>query len=290
METFFWICCIKQLGKKLILMAASKKDPASLNIANQILENYPFRLCEEKFKESQVYAAEDFKQEVKLTILEEELVHAQDITDFSPPPNLIIFLSRHSSVSGTPTLSVHTPGNLGQASLGGFPREVSVSPANAMRTALKVMAQLAVEKRLNYEVCYECTHHGPSLDKPAMFVELGSSPKQWMDVEAAEVIAHAAIKAASSFGREEAPAVLGVGGPHYNEKFTKMALEGNIAFGHIIPKYAIHEIDEEILRQCVERTLEKVELAVLDWKGIKGEDKQRLIAILEKVSLKTQKV
>lgn len=290
METFFWICCVKQLGRKVILLAASKKDTASVNISKQILGNYSFKPCKEKFKEAQVYVANICNQEVRLAVLEDELVYAQNLTDFSPKPTLIIFLSRHSSESGTPTLSVHTPGNLGPASLGGIAGKVSISPANAMRTALKAMATLAKEKQINYKVSYECTHHGPSLDRPAMFVELGSSPTQWMDLEAAEVVARAAIKAISSFELEEAQTVLGIGGPHYNEKFTRIALEGNIAFGHIIPKYAIQEIDENILRQCVEKTLEKVELAVLDWKGIKGEDKQPLLKMLKNIGIKIQKV
>lgn len=261
-----------------------------MNIMKQVLENHPFEPCEEKFKDAQIYVFRRGRKEVKLMVLNEELVHAQDITNFSPSIELVIFLSRHSSESGIPTLSVHTPGNFGKANLGGIPRKLSVSPANAMRTALKVMAQLAKEKDLNYKVSYECTHHGPSLDRPAMFVELGSSPKQWMDSEAAKVIAQATLETVSSFGKNEAQAVLGIGGPHYNEKFTKIALEGNIAFGHIIPKYAISEIDEELLHQCVERTLERVEAILLDWKGIKGEDKQPLTEILKKLNLKIQKV
>lgn len=275
----------------MILFAASAKDPASVNITKQILKNYPFKPCkEEKIKEVQVYTAEVSKGEVRLAVLEEELVYAQGITDIYPSPELIIFISRHSSASGTPTFSVHTPGNLGEATLGGISRKVSISPANAMRTAIKTMAKLVNETHLAYKVSYECTHHGPSLDKPTMFVELGSSPEQWSDLKAAEVVAHAAMETASHFGEEKAKAVLGIGGPHYNEKFTKMALEKDIAFGHIIPKYAIHEVNGEILKQCIEKTLEKVELAVLDWKGIKGEDKPKLIKMLENINVKIQKV
>ena len=210
--------------------------------------------------------------------------------DFFNNLELVVFISRHSSVSGTPTLSVHTPGNLGEAEFGGLPRRVSVSPANAMRDALKAMIQFKEEMRLSYEVSYECTHHGPSLNMPTMFAELGSSPKQWNDVKAAEAVAHATMKAISSFGESQAQAVLGIGGPHYSEKFTRIALESEIAFGHMIPKYAIPYVDVEILRQCVEKTLEKVEFAVLDWKGIKGEYKSKLVEILEEIGISFKKV
>jgi D-aminoacyl-tRNA deacylase len=152
------------------------------------------------------------------------------------------------------------------------------------------MVQFKEEAQLNYEVSYECTHHGPSLNAPTMFAELGSSIEQWNDLKAAEVVAHATMRTISKFGKSNDKAVLGIGGPHYNEKFTKMALEGEVAFGHIIPKYAISWVDVKVLKQCVEKTLEKVESAVLDWKGIKGEQKSKLLGMLEEVGLRFQKV
>ncbi|MGQ9506560.1 MAG: D-aminoacyl-tRNA deacylase [Candidatus Bathycorpusculaceae bacterium] len=273
-----------------ILITASKKDVASLNIKKQILNHYNFEEADENFQENPIYTAEISDREVKLITLNEESVYAQNITDFFKDLELVLFISRHSSESGTPTLSVHTPGNLSNAEFGGLPKRVSVSPANAMREALKALKQFRDEMSLDYEVCYECTHHGPSLNTPAMFVELGSSPKQWNDLKAAEAVAHSAIKAISTFGKAEAKTVLGIGGPHYNSKFTRIALENSIAFGHIIPKYAIPYTNAEILKQCAEKTLEKVEYAILDWKGIKGEHKPKLIEILQKIGLPTRKV
>jgi D-aminoacyl-tRNA deacylase len=221
--------------------------------------------------------------------LNDESVYAQNLTDFFGNLELVVFISRHSSVSGTPTLSVHTSGNLGEAELGGLTRRVSVSPANAMRDALGAMARFEREMHLKYEVSYECTHHGPSLNVPAMFTELGSSPKQWNDLKAAEAVAHAAMEAISKFGQSQAEAVLGVGGPHYSQKFTRLALESRIAFGHMIPKYAVPYIDVEIFSHCVEKTLEKVKFVVLDWKGIKGEDKPKLLEMLEGIGIPFKK-
>ena len=221
--------------------------------------------------------------------LRKESIHAQNLPDLFTDVELVVFISRHSSESGTPTLSMHVPGNLGEAEYGGIPRKVSVSPANAMRDALKTLMKFKQEMRLEYEVSYECTHHGPSLDVPAMFVELGSSIKQWNDPRAAEAVARAAIEAISKFGDSKASAVLGIGGTHYNAKFTRMALESGLAFAHMIPKYAIPLVDSELLKQCVERTLERVGCAILDWKGIKGEHKQPLIRMLEEIGLPCEK-
>lgn len=186
---------------------------------------------------------------------------------------------------------MHTPDNLSEAKMGGIPRKVSVSPANAMRAALKAMMRLKEEIGLDYEVSYEGTHHGPSLDVPTMFTELGSSLRQWKDLKAAEAVAHATVEAISKFKKQsQTVAVVGIGGPHYNKKFTRMALRDETAFGHMIPKYAISSVDVEILGQCVERTLEKVEFAVLDWKGVKGEYKPKLVAMLNEIGLSMKKV
>lgn len=274
----------------MILVVASNKDIASLNIKKQILNNYSFSKVSEKFKENPVYEATFGDRPVKLVTLNEESIYAQNITDFFPNAKLIVFISRHSSASGTPTLSTHTPGNLAEAKLGGIPRNVSVSPANAMRDALKAMMRLKEEMQLDYDVSYECTHHGPSLKVPTMFAELGSSINQWKDLKAGEVVAHATIEAVSKFSNFRTKAVIGIGGPHYNNKFTRIALKNDLAFGHMIPKYAIPNIDTKILKQCVEKTLERVELAVLDWKGIKGEHKPKLVEMLKKIGMPFRKV
>jgi D-aminoacyl-tRNA deacylase len=274
----------------MILIVASIKDVASTNIAKQILAHYPFEETGENFQENPVYEADLRDKRAKMVTLNKESVYAQDLTDQFANLELVVFVSRHSSLSGTPTLSVHTPGNLGQAELGGLPKTVSFSPANAMRDVLKAMMRRREEMQLDYEVSYECTHHGPSLDVPTMFAELGSSPEQWTDSRAAEAIAHSTIEAISNFGNFPAKAVLGIGGPHYSSKFTRIALEKEVAFGHIVPKHAIPCVDSGVIKQCVERTLEKVEVAFLDWKGIKGENKPKLVGMLKEVGVPFEKV
>lgn len=274
----------------MILLVASLKDVASLTITRQLLEHYPFKPTGQTFQGNPVYSTNVNKKEVNLIILREEAVNAQYLTDSFPNPSLIVFISRHSSTSGKPTLSTHTPGNFGEAELGGLSRQLSISPAAAMCDALKALSYFKEGMQLEYEVSYECTHHGPSLNAPTMFVELGSSPQQWRDLRAAEAVAHAAMSAIGKFGVSEKKAVLGIGGTHYNERFTRMALDGEVIFGHIIPKYAVSTVDADMLRQCIEKTLEKVDYAVLDWKGIKSADKPQLLAALQKIGLSYKKI
>jgi D-aminoacyl-tRNA deacylase len=271
----------------LNLFIASKKDLAGMNIANQLIDKYCFRRTTELFFDNPVYAQKIHNKQTKLLFVDTDIVDTQ-FFDSLLHPELFIFLSRHSSTKGVPTLSVHTPGNLSEARFGGKPGEVSISPASAMKNALLEMSRLTKERELEFEVSYECTHHGPSLNSPTMFVELGSSPKQWNDIKAAEVVADSAVAALS--GCSGYSVTLGIGGPHYNSKFTKLALQSNRAFGHMIPKYAMVGLDLEIIRQCAEKTLEKVDTVLLDWKGIKGEYKKKIIEAVNKIDLTYEKI
>jgi len=271
----------------MILIVASTKDLAGINIAQQIIQHYRFEEGSESFHQNPIYLRKVQGQGVRLLFINEEIINTQFITDFFTP-ELLIFVSRHSSASGIPTLSVHTPGNLDKAEFGGVPKKISVSPASAMKDVLIEMANTKEEMKLDYEVSYECTHHGPSLDIPTMFAELGSSPKEWKDLKAAEAVAHATMAAVSK--RSSYPAVLGIGGPHYSKKFTRIALVTEKAFGHIIPKYTIPMVNAEMIKQCAERTVENVRKVVLDWKGIKGQYKERLVKTLNEIGLSIQKV
>ena len=274
----------------MILIVASNKDTASLNIKQQILNQYPFKETSTNFQQNPIYTTELTGKNVVLVTLSQESVTAQNLPDSFSDAEIIVFISRHSSASGKPTLSVHTPGNFGEAGLGGLPKIISVSPATAMSDALKALLRYKVEFCLDYEVSYECTHHGPSLNVPVMFVELGSSEAQWNDSKAAQAVAHSTMYAISKFSTPSNSAVLGIGGTHYNQKFTQMALACESVFGHMIPKHAVPSIDSEMLSQCIHRTFEKVSLAVLDWKGIRGQDKPKLLTALQDVGLPFKKV
>lgn len=274
----------------MILLVASSKDIASINIKEQILKNYTFEECTERFDENPTYNADINEKKVTLITLNKESVNAQELPSKFPSVKLIVFISRHSSQTAKPTLSVHTPGNFAEAELGGLSKTLSVAPAVAMQTVLKALMHYREQLRLDYAVSYECTHHGPSIAVPTMFVELGSSPAQWSDCKAAEAVAHSAMTAIATFNGSNNSAVLGIGGTHYNQHFTLMALMGAATFGHMIPKYALSAIDVDMLRQCIEKTLEKVPLALLDWKGIKSEDKPNIISALESIGLPYRKV
>jgi D-aminoacyl-tRNA deacylase len=258
-----------------------------MNIANQLITNYGLEKQPENFQQNPTYTKKFHDKQTKLVFVNTEIVNTQFLGDkFNS--DLFVFLSRHSSAKAIPTLSVHTPGNLSEAKFGGKPNTVSVSPALAMKSALAEMAKQVYEKQLSYDVSYECTHHGPSLNVPSMFVELGSSPEQWKDVKAAEVVADAAVAAVSE--EPSCSAVVGIGGPHYNRKFTKLALDDKKAFGHMIPKYALADVEAKTIQQCIQKTLEPVDSVVLDWKGITGAHKPKIVDALDALGVTLEKI
>ena len=271
----------------MILIVASTKDKAGVNIANKIIQQHRFKETSELFHGNPIYLRSVHNFTIKLIFINKQITCTQFISEIFNP-NLVVFVSRHSSKSGKPTLSVHTPGNLGNAKFGGIPRKVSIAPASVMKDTLIEMEKVTQELIFDYEISYECTHHGPSLDVPAMFVELGSSPKEWKDFKAAEVVAKATMTSITK--NSKYPTVLGIGGPHYNKKFTKVALYGKEAFGHIIPKYAIPKINFGIINQCRKKTVENVKKAIVDWKGIKGEYKTKVIEILDELGLEIMRI
>lgn len=274
----------------MILLVHSSRDVAGVNIGKCILQSYSFARTKQTYQENPVYTAEIGGRQVSFLTLKEGAVDSQYLQEDFPDAEMVVFISRHSSQSGRPTLSVHTTGNFGEAGLGGLPRTLSVAPSMAMQVALRELSRLKVEMVLGYEVAYEGTHHGPTLDVPVMFVELGSSEPQWNDLPAARAVAESAVVAIANFSAASGTAVLGVGGPHYNQKFTRMGLAGEAAFGHMIPKHAVSQVDASMISQCAKKTLERVTTAILDWKGILSQDKPKLLSALQEADLPYKKV
>lgn len=60
----------------MILVVASNKDVASVNIAKQILNHYEFEKTTESFEENPVYTAEVAGREIRLVTLTEESIYA----------------------------------------------------------------------------------------------------------------------------------------------------------------------------------------------------------------------
>jgi len=229
-------------------------------------------------------------QNIRFHISEDEIIYV-DVSEQEQDTDYFIFASTHRSEQHNKTLTVHPIGNWHKADLGGQERKLCGSSAHLQKIFFQELARQMKEAGLLYECSLEATHHGPYTQKPALFIEIGSTEEEWRDREAADVIAKTILAGVERFSgknmQEEAgkwKTALAFGGGHYCQAFNKLILEGDYAISHICSKYALPYLDEEMLRQAMSVTEEKVSCALLDWKGMAGE-KQRVLALLEKVEL-----
>jgi D-aminoacyl-tRNA deacylase len=137
-----------------------------------------------------------------------------------------------------------------------------------------------------FDVCLEVTHHGPTnLKKPLVFIEVGSTEKEWGQVNACAVAADTIMNLSLNGKGSE----IAFGGPHYAPKFTKLCLEGR-NIGHICPKYYLDTLDENLFKQMVEKTVPKPSKAIIDKKGVKGRHKKIISELAAKFDLETELV
>jgi len=228
----------------------------------------------------------EFKLKKKVDIVEVE-GNLKNETTFPHTPEVCIVASRHKSESGKPTLTCHATGNFGKAEMGGSDGRLQLTNALYLRKALLLLKEKQQKYGLPHDVSLEVTHHGPTdLPFPLLYVEVGSSEEQWNNMVACRAVAEVINKL--YVGEPETTNVaVGFGGPHYAPNFTEITK--NIALGHIMPKHAMGYASREMINQMIEKTTPKPELAVLDWKGLKSEEKQKISKILEELHIPWKK-
>ncbi len=219
---------------------------------------------------------------VEIIKTEKESIHNENL-DKEVEADYFIFATRHQSESKVKSLCVHPPGNFKDNEVGGKKKELNVSMPNFMKTALNFLNKNKLE---DFEIEMEVTHHGPFLTKPVMFIEIGSSEKEWSNPKAGKVIAEAILEVVKT--KKEGKACIVLGGGHYNQTAKKLMLNTDYAVGHICPKYQLENLNESTLKQMIERSEPKTELVVLDWKGL-GKEKQRIVELLEKLKVKYER-
>ena len=279
---------------EMIVIVISNKDVASVNISRALLSHDGWH---EKgdFQHGIAYG----QKSLCLVIIEDLHLHHDHIDqqirkELKIIPSVIIFASRHTSRSQKKTLSVHPLGNYGEALYGGKHHVLVPSAPLLMTRALRKLYEKKRFHKLDYDVCYEVTHHGPTrLEKPLIFMELGSSKTEWVIHEAGEFIASVIINTIFKyleFKKESEQKIgLGFGGTHYGPNFKRLISEKHIAMSFICPKYYIQELDRDLISKMVNNTTEKVDYFIVDWKGTNSEDKKHLIPLLEEFNIPIKK-
>jgi D-aminoacyl-tRNA deacylase len=127
-----------------------------------------------------------------------------------------------------------------------------------------------------YQVTVEATHHGPLTNVPCFFAEIGSTSERWVDAVAGDAVSRAVVE--SLFDADSCQQVaVGFGGPHYSDRFARLLLETDHAVSHIVPKHHISSLSGEMIETLFSRSRPPADIAILDWKGIRGSERRELI-------------
>lgn len=258
----------------------SEDNTTSRNIAESLLELGDFE------KKEPIGDVPHFWSDgIDMIGLKESMLDAGYLDDLFGT-DAFIFVCSHRSAREVASLTVHPEGNwAGEALLGGRPRQLSFAAPDWM---LCFLGKLSEMNDTGFPVIYEATHHGPLLRTPSLFVEVGGTNEARESKRNSALIAKVVLAALHEGDRNDfAQSVIGIGGLHYEEKFTRMALEKRYAFGHMMSKHYVEEIG--MLAQAIERNSIAPDKAVIEWKSIKGSDREMVITELDRLGIDNER-
>ena len=226
----------------------------------------------------------------------------------------IFILSKHVSASETPALTLHAVGVPGEHPHGERARSggitgTAVPPSTRFGELFRTMCRIATESELDkeYDLTLEATHHGPLLETPTLYLEIGSTAEQWSDERAARVWSETiSLCLGMSDGltttkwEGEGGVMIGLGGGHYAPRHKAVISESEVWIGHILANYAI-VFEEQDSRSpplgpwshSVRTAVESTRIAFpggdlfahLDRKSFKGWQRQALISLLSELDV-----
>ncbi len=267
-------------------LVASIQDLASMTMANYLIHNKHFSVHDKN--NSEEYTSEVYKK-IKLHISHENLLYIEELDTRYPHSKAFIFLSKHRSESKIPTLTCHCTGNYADNPYGGNSRELAISYPYLQKRYLKEINN-SKPALSYYEIVIEASHHGPtSLKKPVLFIEIGSTERQWIDRNAASIVCNCLLRVlVNGLGKCEKVGIC-LGGTHYPSKFNTLLLESEFGLAAVAPRHNLESVDKDMLNQMIAKSIERVTHIIVDWKGL-GKEKNRIMGLVEDTGLKVLRV
>ena len=164
----------------------------------------------------------------------------------------VLVLSRHVSATEIPALTLHAiglPGEVphGERGQAGGTKGSVVPPSPRFASLFRSMLTMARTRGLDeeFDLTLETTHHGPLLDRPALYIEIGSTEREWSSVPAAELWAEVISENLGLSGEEPVQWVsggevmIGLGGGHYAPRHKAVLSESDLWAGHLLANYAL---------------------------------------------------
>ncbi|MBA0861253.1 hypothetical protein Goshw_026123 [Gossypium schwendimanii] len=237
------------------LVVATSADPASIGPASSLLAMpgwHPGPTLQD--------AASYTNKEVRLIKLDKRLVvenHLDKRWEEATGETVddVVFLSKHVASSNRPALTIHPIGTPhlreGEALTAGGKPGWAAPPNPRIGPWFRLLKNIANSHNLvpEFEVTLEATHHGPEINSPTMFVEIGSTEEYWKRQDAAQAIA---LLVWEGLGLGERIAVgnwsrdndrnkilLGIGGGHYVPRHMDIVRKDGVWIGHMLPGYSL---------------------------------------------------
>lgn len=240
----------------VVLIAVSATDIASTNQADALM-----RLAEWNELESVEGHPAFTRLHVRMwilpgSVLREDFLARRWKQATGEAVDEIIFPSRHSAASGRPSLTLHPIGVMQLNTDETPPYGGKAGDAPPPSTRLASWWQELVRKSENadlgeeFDSSLEVTHHGPWLEVPSLFIEVGSTSATWGHVGAAEFLADIihrglGLDGGKGFGswnsKRDAglPVLITLGGGHYAPRANNLALHSGLKLGHMLATYAL---------------------------------------------------
>lgn len=256
------------------LLVAYQSDPAGSNMASYIMQDMQ--------KQEDIYHGKNFD----LVVISTPAISADWIEE-KYQYDSYVFLSKHASESGTLALTCHSTGNFSEAQFGGLPRQVAIPHPHLQKSYMKHLWTKRNDFS-KFEITIEATHHGPTaLNKPALFIEIGTTQKEWNDKKLCENVAKIIVEEVCKEPEKHKVAIC-FGGTHYPKKFNKELIEGEFALGTVAPKHALDNLDSALFSHILDRNKE-AKYALVDWRGL-GKNKQKVINLIQATDLEMVKI
>ena len=286
-------------GQQVSMIAVNKSDVASYNQAKVLMDEYEW-ISLGYIEGKQAYKLKNTRMWLfEKGILFEDMIDKRWEKVTGEIVTEVIFPSRHSAASGKPSLTLHPIGvpHLKRGSIAKYGGKSGYSPPPSTRLSAwwkdlqnKIKSS---EIKDDFQLSLEVTHHGPWIEVPALFIEIGSTKASWPSIPAAKLLAGIIADGMGFSGQEQSGiwdskqnkgdlVLVTIGGGHYAPRANKLASLDGLWLGHMLATYSLPfdkpDLDQKITggtwRQSLDQALNSTAAAFPNGKIICSMDKK----------------